>query len=327
MDVFEITNHKSAIIFDVRSIYYEQGHISNFIKYLYAFENFMAHVPVSQAIISIPPNFPEKAPNGINNSKFIFSEDSIENHMIEITKDPSISLIVCFGKLQELLPLCNQLEFPNAIIITEDDITYLRDLRIIHQFRILPARILYYLGSFFWWRVMPKEFIPIKWIQYPQMADKSLNEMELLAQVTLRMGENPQSYITRNRIFRLLNYLYEGQISSEMAQISGYLNDLKKQNPSNEQKKELFNIIAALIGDIDTQFLKYSVDEMNSPRIRELLMQFQKLVLSAKVSYFHEKQVKIIDQICNENRNKKGRLSRRFDYTQYNFNCPIITRK
>ncbi len=327
MDVFKITNLKAAILFDGSSLVNGDNDSLIFFEYLFGLGTFMSNAKVSQAIICVPPTYTHQTPIGFDSSKFYFSEDTLENHMIALAKDRSIKLLVCFGNLEKLLSLCSELSFRNAIIITEDPIEHLRDSKIIHTYRILPARILRYLGKAFWWRVMPREFISYNWIQYSQVADKSINELELLAQVAISKSKPPVQFELRNRIIHLMNVLCKQQISNQMTQISCYCNDFRDQKLSNQQKTELFNIIVSLIGDLDAQFLRYSVKEMNTPRILELLVKFQTLLGMVQITYFNDAQTKVMNQICDENRRHKGQVPLRFDFTKYDYTCPIITRK
>ena len=132
--------------------------------------------------------------------------------------------------------------------------------------------------------------------------------------------------LERNQILKLLNDLHQEHIYSQLVQISCYLDDYKKGNLTDIQKEEVLLVIVAMYGDVDAQFIR-SGDKINTQIMTELLVKFQGLKVLIQRGYFNSEQMGIIDKMEEENRKMLGKVPRRFDYTLYNYDVPIITRK
>jgi hypothetical protein len=325
MDVYNIQKYKTTILFDVSNLD-ENGGMLTFMKYVFAFENLMKKTKVSKAIICVDPTSPEISRKKIGNSKFIFLQKPIQDQIRLLAKKNSKSLLVCYGNIDKLVPLCKELKVKNAMFITENDISKYRDSKLLENFRFFPARILIHLGHVFWWRLTPMELIPEDLIQHANLPDKGLNEIETLSQVALTLNDNSTKILERNKILKVINDLHQEHIPSQLVQIACYLHDWKDGNLTDSQKEEVFQVIVAIFCDVNAQLNRLGA-KINNPVMTDLMFKFQKIEIMLQLQYFNSEQMGIMQKVFEENRKLKGKVPRRFDYTQYNYDVPIITRK
>lgn len=321
MDVFQITDQKSAVIFDLSAIHLQSGHIEKIPRYLGAFKKFMETGKIAKAILKIPPEAKLKE----NNLNMEIQNIPIENIISELAADRSISNFIIFGQISQIVPICTQTRLQNVVIVTDEDIHPFINNNLTRKYHILPGRVIYFLNNAFWWRVTPVEKIHPEDINKNILPDKSINEIGLLSQYAVNLPKDASGIQERDKIFQQIEALAPEHLGYKNGQIACYTEDLKSNTITDAEKELLSSNIVNIMADLDAIFLRFPAIGDNNPEVLDALMKFQTLRGMIVLLTLGQKHNKNLDILCKENRKKKGKVPQRFNLQTFSLGGTNLT--
>lgn len=181
MDVFNVTNLKSAVLFDATAIDPTSNKIKRLARYGLGLQNFISNGKVRKSYLKMP----EDAQADDVNLQMKITRKPISEVLPKMISK-RVKLLVAFGHVEEILQTTQDAKLKYKIIVTDDDVTRYNLKALRDDLRIIPGRLLFYLYDAFWWRCSPFEMIEKQLLQVDMLPDRTLNELALAGQKALK---------------------------------------------------------------------------------------------------------------------------------------------